>query len=126
MQAAAVKIAASKSKEMPMTDPMIREPEQIRHDCAAKLRVVNTSGMFTAILACLLDEDWTDPKIEQLAMTHDRCLLARAEGDCGFDKFLGAEADLIRNIHGIAKAAELDGDELGYLLGKIADLKGPK
>lgn len=109
-----------------MPDPAIREPEQIRRDCAAKLRVVNTSGMFTAILACLLDEDWTDPKIEQLAMTHDRCLLARAEGDCGFDKFLGAEADLIRNIHGVAEVAGLDGDELGYLLGKIADLKGPK
>ncbi len=96
-----------------MTDPAIREPEQIRQDCARKLRVVDTSAMFTAILACLLDEDWTDPKIEQLAMTYDRCLLARAEGDCGFDKFF-------------AKAAGLDGDELGYLLGKIADLKGPK
>lgn len=47
-------------------------------------------------------------------------------GGAGFDKFIGAEADLIRNIHGIAKAAELDGDELGYLLGKIADLKGPQ
>ena len=109
-----------------MSDSAIREPDQIRQDCAAKLRVVNTSGMFTAILACLLDEDWTDPKIEQLAMTHDRCLLARAEGDGGFDKFLGAESDLIRNIHGIAEVAQLDGDELGYLLGKIADLRGPK
>jgi hypothetical protein len=44
----------------------------------------------------------------------------------GFDKFLGAEADLIRNIHGIAETAGLDGDELGYLLGKVAALKGPQ
>jgi hypothetical protein len=34
--------------------------------------------------------------------------------------FIGAEADLIRNIHGIAEVAGLDGDELGYLLGKVA------
>jgi hypothetical protein len=82
--------------------------------------------MFAAILACLLDEDWTTPRILQLCMTHDRCLLARTDQNTGFDTFLGAEADLIRNIHGIAKVAGLDGDELGYLLGRVADLKGPK
>jgi hypothetical protein len=103
-----------------------REPEQIRQSCAAKLRGIETGPMFTAILACLLDEDWTTPRILQLAMTSDRCLLARTEGDAGFDKFLGAESDLIRNIHGIAKVAGLDGDELGCLLGKVVDLKGPK
>jgi hypothetical protein len=27
--------------------------------------------------------------------------------------FIGAEADLIRNIHGVAEVAELDGEELG-------------
>jgi hypothetical protein len=104
----------------------IREPQQIRQDCATKLRKINTSPMFTAILACLLDEDWTIPRILQLCMTHDRCLLARTDADVGFDKFLGAEADLIRNIHGIAEAASLDGDELGDLLGKVAALKGPQ
>jgi hypothetical protein len=40
-----------------MTEPPLREPEQIRHDCAAKLRPIETSGMFTAILGCLLRED---------------------------------------------------------------------
>ena len=34
----------------------------------------------------------------------------------GIRPFLGAEADLIRNVHGIAKTAGLDGDELGYIL----------
>jgi len=106
--------------------PEPREPEQIRQDCAKKLKKVETSAQFTAILSCLLGEDWTSPRILQLQLSADRCLLARMEGDTGFDHFLAAEADLIRNIHGIAPVAELDGDKLGYLLGKVADLKGPK
>jgi len=109
-----------------MTEPTIREPEEIRASCAEKLRPIETSPMFRAILGCFLDEDWTEPKILQLVVTHDRCVLARAEGDVGFDKFIGAESDLIRNIHGVATTAELDGDEVGYLLGKVAELKGLK
>jgi hypothetical protein len=31
--------------------------------------------------------------------------------------------DLIRNIHEVAPVAELDGDELGYLLGRLAETK---
>lgn len=79
--------------------------------------------MFTAILACLLNEDWTTPKIEELRLTPDRCLLGRVVGDATFKTFLGAEADLIRNIHSVAKVAELDGDEVGYLVGEVARLK---
>jgi hypothetical protein len=33
--------------------------------------------MFRVILGCLLNEDWTTPRIEELRLTHDRCLLAR-------------------------------------------------
>ena len=40
-----------------MTEPTLREPEQIRQDCVAKLRPIETSGMFTAIFGCLLGED---------------------------------------------------------------------
>ena len=76
--------------------------------------------MFTAILGCLLGEDWSTPKIEELRISPDRCLLARVEGEVSFKAFLGAEADLIRNIHGVAAVAEIDGDEVGYLLGKVA------
>jgi hypothetical protein len=105
-----------------MTDPAIREPEQIRQDCAAKLRPIETSGMFTAILGCLLGEDWVEPRIEQLLLT-DNCLLARTENDVTHKLMLGAEEDLIRNVHGIAKTAGLDGDELGYILAAIAKIK---
>jgi hypothetical protein len=37
--------------------------------------------------------------------------------------FIGAKADLIRNIHGIAEVAGLDGDELGYLLEEVANAR---
>ena len=37
--------------------------------------------------------------------------------------FLGDEEDLIRNVHGIAKTAGLDGDKLGNILAAIAKIK---
>ena len=79
--------------------------------------------MFMAILAALLDEDWTTPKIEELFITSDRFVLARPTGEVTHKLVIGAEADLIRNIHGIAEVAGLDGDELGYLLGKVAEAR---
>ena len=109
-----------------MADETIREPEQIRADCARKLSSVESSAMFTAILGCLLCEDWSTPKIEEMRITPDRCLLDRVEGEATFKAFLGVESDLIRNVHGIAGVAGLDGDEVGYLLGRIAEIKGMK
>ena len=106
-----------------MSEKPIREPDEIRKDCARKLASVEVSDMFSAILGVLLGEDWSTPKIEELRITSDRCLLARVQGDSSFKAFLGAEADLIRNIHGLSAVAELDGDEIGYLLGKVAELK---
>ncbi len=106
-----------------MTDHPLREPDQIRADCARKLQPVDTGVMFTAILGALLDEDWTTPKIKELFITTDRFVLARPTGEVTHNLVIGAEADLIRNIHGIAEVAGLDGDELGYLLGKIAEAR---
>lgn len=92
-----------------MTESVLREPEQIRQDCARKLAPIEASGMFTAILGCLLGEDWAT--------------LDRLKGEAGFNYIIGDEEDLIRNVHGIAKTAGLDGDELGYLLAAIAKIK---
>ncbi len=88
-----------------MTDQPLRDPAQIRADCARKLKPTETGDMFTAILAALLDEDWTTPKIEELLITSDRCILARPTGEMTHKIFIGAEADLIRNIRGIAEVA---------------------
>ena len=74
-----------------MTDePIIREPEQIRQDCARKLRPIEISGMFTAILGCLLKEDWATPGIKDVII-HDKCLLARTQGQVTHKMFLGAQ-----------------------------------
>ena len=45
------------------------------------------------------------------------------QGEPSFKAFSGASEDLLKNVHGVAPVAELDGDEIGYLLGKIAEIK---
>jgi hypothetical protein len=106
-----------------MTQPTIREPEGIRQDCARKLRSVQVSDHFQAILGCLLGEDWTTPRLVEMVITPDGHLLGRCEGEAAFKAFLGASADLLRNIHGVAPVAELDGDEIGFLVAKVAEIK---
>ena len=81
------------------------------------------SDHFQAILGCLLQEDWSTPKLAEMVITPDGHLLGRCDGDAAFKAFLGASNDLIENIHGVAPVAELDGDEVGYLVGKVATIK---
>jgi hypothetical protein len=104
-------------------DTPIRELNQIRQDCARKLRAVQVSGHFQAILGCLLGEDWTTPRVLEMLIMPGGHMLGRCEGQPGFSTFLGDPEDLLKNIQGVAKVAELDGDELGYLLGKVAEVK---
>jgi hypothetical protein len=104
-------------------DLPIREPDQIRQDAARKLRQVQVSSHFRAILGCLLGEDWTTPRLHEMMITIDGQLLGRSGDQPGFSTFLGAVEDLIRNIHGLAPVAELDGDEVGYLVAKVAEIK---
>ena len=105
-------------KELP-----IREPDEIRQSCARKLRVVQVSDHFQAIIGCLLDEDWTTPRLIEMVITPDGHVLGRCEGEPSFKAFLGASEDLIRNLHGVAPVADLDGDEIGYLVAKVAEIK---
>jgi len=104
-------------------DLPIRDPDQIRQDCARKLRAVQVSEHFQAILGCLVGEDWTTPRLVEMAITPDGHLLGRCQGEPSFKAYLGAADDLIRNIHGVAPVAELDGDEVGFLVGKVAEIK---
>jgi hypothetical protein len=48
-------------------------------------------------------------------------LLGRCDGEATFKAFLGASEDLLRNIEG--PVAILYGDEIGYLVGKVAEIK---
>lgn len=104
-------------------DLPIRDPDQIRRNCARKLRAVEVSEHFQAILGCLLNEDWTTPRLVEMAVTPDGHLLGRCDGEAAFKAYLGASADLIKNIHGVAPVAELDGDEIGFLVAKVAEIK---
>jgi hypothetical protein len=105
-------------------DQSIHEPGQIRADAARKARAVRISDEFTAILACLVGEKgWTTPALAELVATTDGMLLGRCEGEPGFRGFLGSVDDLLRNIHGLAPVAELDGDELGYLVARVAEIR---
>ena len=101
----------------------MREPNQIRTDCAAKLISVQVSEHFQAILSCLLGENWTTPRLIELVITSDGHLVGRLDGESDFKVFLGEADDLIKNIHGVASVAELDGDEVGYLVAKVAEIK---
>jgi hypothetical protein len=62
-------------------DPPIREPDQIRQDCARKFRAVHVSDHFQAILGCLLGEDVTTPRLVEMQITSDGHMLRRCEGD---------------------------------------------
>ena len=111
---------------MPNQEPIIREPEQIRQDCVTKLRSVQVSDHFQAILGCLLKEDWTTPRLVEMVVTSDGQMLGRCDGQATHEVFLGEADDLIKNIHGVASIAELDGDEIGYLVAKVAEIKRRK
>jgi hypothetical protein len=76
-----------------------------------------------AILGCLLEEGWTTPRLIEMVITPDGHVLGRCDGEAAFKAFLGSPEDLIRNIHGVAPVAEFDGDELGYLVVKVAEIK---
>ena len=85
-------------------EPGIRGPDQIRRDCARKLRAVQVSEHFQAIPGCLLGEDWTTPRLVEMVITPDGHMLDRPAGEPSFKAFLGASEDLIKNIHGVARS----------------------
>ena len=104
----------------------IREPDHIRQDCARKLRAVQVSDHFQAILGCLLGEDWTTLRLLEMVITPDGHMVGRCDGEASFKPFLGESEDLLRNIYGVAPVAELDGDEIGYLVARAAEIKRQK
>lgn len=72
---------------------------------------------------------WKDSIIAFDASTilhSDGHLLGRCDGEAEFKAFLGEADDLIRNIHGVAQVVEIDVDEVGYLVAKVAEIKRRK
>ena len=87
---------------------------------AQKVNRVRVSPRFVAILDCLMEQPArTTPAIAQLCITIDGCLLARHDGDCGYNDFIGSASDLDRNIRGMAEVAGLTDKELAELLAAV-------
>jgi len=59
----------------------------------------------------------------EMQITPKGHMLGRCDGQIRFSTFLGVSEDLNRNFHGTAPVAELDGDERGCLLGRVAEIK---
>src|SRR5262245_31292028 len=78
---------AQSDRRRTMTEPTIREPDDIRRDAARKLRAMQVSDHFRAILGCLLGEDWTTPRLAALVITPDGHLLGRCDGEASFRAF---------------------------------------
>jgi|GEM_PF-888381 len=76
-----------------------------------------------ALLGCLLGEDWTTARLIKMVVSPDGHVLGRCDSESSFKAFRGASEDLIKNIHGVAPVAELDGDEIGFLVAKVAEIK---
>lgn len=78
---------------------------------------VRVSPMFHAILACLLGQaGWSRPELSALCVTSDGFVLGCVAGDVGFNQFLGAKADLDRNLAGVADCVGLTPAEKTALL----------
>ncbi len=77
------------------------------------------SPQFIAILGWVIHEKLTEPSIAQLSITSDHFVLAMAEGDIGFNQFIGAEADLWRNLRGWFQACELNEAIISTLIQNI-------
>lgn len=91
--------------------------ESVSRKILAVLKHGATSDEFAAILGCLLNQHWTEPRIEELIVTSDGWLLARVEGDIGANDFLGKSIEsLHENLGGIAKAGNLTEEETAWLL----------
>ncbi len=106
-----------------MEETTIREPEQICQDCVKKLLKVVRGPKLRAVLGYFVREVWAIPWIADLRLTLEGRIVARIEGEKDFRVDLGGRKGLIRAIHGNARMAALDGDELGYLLAQVAKIK---
>jgi len=71
------------------------------------VRFPNMSAMMAGIIGCLLGKEWSDPVIEEMIVTSDKCLLARNRGDVGFNSFLGALEDFTSNLGRLVEMQEV-------------------
>ena len=80
------------------------------------------SPVFLAVLGYLTGVAATHPVITEIAVSSDGWLLAKHEGDFGFDHALGiSRAELITNLNGLCDALDMDVAEREGLLTAVPE-----
>ena len=74
-------------------------------------RFPGMSRKMAAIVGYILDKKWTDPAIDEMAISSDGFVVASTEDDVGMNQFIGSVADLERNWEGLLEAADLTFEE---------------
>ncbi len=69
------------------------------------------SAQMAAIVAYILEEDWTDPGLAELHVTSDGFVLGRQAGDVGCNAWIGSVQDLDRNVSNLLHVADLTPEE---------------
>ena len=65
------------------------------------------SPKMAAIVGHIIGENWTTPRITQMAITSDGHVMAGVDGDPGLNDYLGVVGDLDRNWLDLLDKAEL-------------------
>ena len=82
------------------------------------------SPVFLAALGCLTRVATTHPAITELAVSSDGWLLAKHEGDLGFDHALGlSRAGLLTNLTGLCASLEMNEAERKELFAAVPSEK---
>jgi hypothetical protein len=77
------RVSESQRKEV------MRDPSEIRESCARKIEQVKLSDHFRAMLGCLLEQDWTTPRLVKMVLSSDGHLLGRADRQATEQVILG-------------------------------------
>lgn len=75
-------------------------------------RFKGISGKMAAIVGYILDEIYTDPHIQEMAVTSDGIVMASQSGDIGMNDMIGSELDLQNNWKRLCETAGLDNNEM--------------
>ena len=101
----------------------MREPEQVRQDCARKLRTVLFAEHYQAILGCLLGEHFAERQPIDLKIAADDEISGPCDDGESFSAWVGPSEILLHNVRTIAKTCELNEEEIAYLLVRVAAIK---
>jgi hypothetical protein len=93
-----------------MTLATVSRKEKIAASLASKLRPDRFTAMspkMAAIVGCILDEPFTEPRMTSLLVTSDGGVLAATDEDPLYDEFIGHISDLRRNWTTLLEVADL-------------------